>query len=587
SLVVLVGHEDALDQYFMRHPEDFFSREVEAVVLNPDNRNIALRHLTCAAAEAPLTTDDPFCSSEANRKLLSELTRQGQLLCSADGNTWFSARKYPQRDVDLRGGGTRYQIRHLGNREIIGEIDGLRALKECHDGAIYLHMAQSWLVKKLDLEGHEILVEPYKPHYFTRPVSHKTTEIIETYASTKIGAAEVHFGSLRVTETITGYRKHLLGSQKVIGFSPLDLPPQEFETEGLWVVIPQALHQEMEKKQLHFMGGIHAMEHAMIALMPLLVLCDRNDIGGISHPWHEQLEKPAVFIFDGYSGGVGLSRKGFSRIGQLLQKTLEAVRDCPCEIGCPSCVHSPKCGSGNRPIDKRASIHLLNGLLRPESQNGASSVIIRQKSGPASQIIEQEEGREIFTLPEKYGVFDVETRRSAQEVGGWHRADRMGISVAVLYDAGTDTFFSFREDEIDRLIDHLFSLDLVIGFNNKRFDNRVLSAYTTQRLNDLPSLDILEEIYTQLGYRLSLERLAEHTLGVSKNGTGLLALQWFKEGRLDLIDKYCRQDVAITRDLFLYGLKRHHLLFRNKAEQVVRLPVDFQNRVQAILSNRR
>lgn len=104
SLVVLVGHEDALDQYFMRHPDDFFSRDVEAIVLNPDNPTIIKQHLTCAAAEAPLTADDPLCST-GNQNLLDTLTREGKLLCSADGNTWFSARKYPQRDVSLRGGG--------------------------------------------------------------------------------------------------------------------------------------------------------------------------------------------------------------------------------------------------------------------------------------------------------------------------------------------------------------------------------------------------------------------------------------------------------------------------------------------------
>ena len=586
SLVVLVGHEDALDQYFMRHPEDFFLRDVEAVVLNPDNKTIMRQHLTCAAAEAPLSADDPFCSSGTHRQLLDKLALEGKLLCSADGNTWFSARKYPQRDINLRAGGIRYQIRRKDNREIIGEIDGHRALKECHSGAIYLHMARSWLVEKLDLEGHEILVTPLNPHYFTRPVSHKTTEIIKTYATKTVGSAQVNFGYLRVTETITGYRKYLLGSQKVIGYSPLDLPPQEFETEGLWLIIPEALQKEVEKKRMHFMGGIHAMEHAMIALMPLLVLCDRNDIGGISHPFHEQLGKPAVFIFDGYSGGIGLTRKGFSLISQLMQKTLEAVRDCPCDLGCPSCVHSPKCGSGNRPIDKHACESLLAGLLMPTSPGDKTPyTFISWKSDSSLQETRPEINEEDFTLPEKYGVFDVETRRSAHEVGGWHRAERMGVSVAVLYDSESDTFFSFQEHEIDRLIDHLFSLELVIGFNNKRFDNRVLSAYTSRRLGSLPTLDILEEISNQLGYRLSLERLGEHTLGVTKSGNGLLALQWFKEGRLDLIDTYCRQDVAITRDLFLFGIHKHYLLFQNKAGMVVRLPVSFQKRVRSILGN--
>jgi len=588
SLVVLLGHEDALDQYFMRHPENFCSRQVEAVVLNPDNRSIIRQHLTCAAAEAPLTKDDPLCSPPQVGSLLPELTRQGKLLCSADGGTWFAARKYPQRDVDLRGGGIRYQIRQAGTREIIGEIDGHRALKECHEGAVYLHMMQTWLIRKLDMEGHEIVAEPAKPHYFTRPVSHKTTEILDVSSSVAVGAARVSFGTLRVTETITGYRRYLLGSQKIIGYAPLDLPPQVFETEGFWVVIPRELQRDIERKRMHFMGGIHAMEHAMIALMPLLVLCDRNDIGGISQPWHEQLEEAAVFVFDGHSGGVGLCEKAFARIDRLLRRTLEAVRDCPCEIGCPSCVQSPKCGSGNRPLDKQASIHLLAGLVgTADGKHRTPPPAIRHEEVPAVPPPQRPAVEKSFILPEKYGVFDIETRRSAQEVGGWHRAERMGVSVAVLYDAGSDTFSSYREEDIGRLVDRLFSLDLVIGFNNKRFDNRVLGAYTEKRLGDLPTLDILEEIYTQLGYRLSLERLAEHTLGVRKSGNGLLALQWFQEGRLDLIDRYCRKDVEITRDLFLYGLRRRYLLFRNKAGMVVRLPVDFANRVQDILATGR
>ena len=587
SLVVLIGHEDALDQYFMRHPDDFFDREVEGVVFNPDNKSIAQKHLNCAAAESPILIDEPLCSSESERDLLDELTRQGALLCSADGRTWFSARKYPQRAVDLRGSGTRYQIRIKSDRTIIGEIDGIRALKECHQGAIYLHMARSWLVERLDLKGHEVLVTELSPHYFTRPVSNKTTEIIQTYETKTVGSTRVYFGSLRVTETITGYRRYLLGSQKVIGFQPLDLPPQVFETEGLWFEIPPSLHNAIEKNRLHFMGGIHAVEHAMIALIPLLVLCDRNDIGGISHPWHEQLEKPGIFIFDGYSGGVGLTRTGFSRIDQLMKKTLTAVRDCSCDIGCPSCVHSPKCGSGNRPIDKTACIALLEGLLREDMKHPSLKSTPRQFKHVYNISGHVSEKQAPVRLPEKYGVFDVETRRSANEVGGWHRAERMGISIAVLYDNSSGTFLRFEEKDIQRLIEHLYDLDLVIGFNNKRFDNRVLSAYTSQPLSDLPSLDILEEISNQLGYRLSLDRLAEQTLGIKKSGNGLLALKWFSQGRMDLLEKYCRKDVEITRDLFLYGIQHKHLLFQNKAGMTVRLPVIFHKTIEKISTRRK
>jgi len=585
SLVVMIGHEDALDQHFMRNPDDFFSRGVEPVVLNPDNRSIVKQHLTCAAAEAPLTTAEPICSFAEAPELLSDLTLAGHLLCSADGATWFAARKYPQRDVDLRGSGTRYRILHRASREVLGEIDGFRALKECHAGAVYLHMAQSWLVEHLDLEGREILVDPFKGPYFTRALSSKTTSILETLQTETIGATRVHFGRLRVTEIITGFQKQLIGSQKIIGRYPLDLPPQIFETEGLWLEIPELLQRDIEKRRLHFMGGIHAVEHAMIALLPLLVLCDRNDIGGISHPWHEELEKAAIFIYDGHSGGVGLTRKGFTNIRSLLAKTLAAVRGCPCDLGCPSCVHSPKCGSGNRPIDKHCCVELLAGLLQsaPGKQRRRPATV---KVEPAKQPTPVPVKTQAFILPERYGVFDVETRRSAQDVGGWHRADRMGISVAVLYDGARNEYFSFQEDETDRLIDHLFRLDLVVGFNNKRFDNRVLSAYTTRRLSELPSLDILEEITGQLGYRLSLDRLAEHTLGVKKEGNGLLALKWFAQGRMDLLDSYCRKDVEITRDLFLFGLQENYLLFRNKAGMVVRLPVDFRKKIGAILGGK-
>ena len=583
SLVVLIGHEDALDQHFMRHPDDFFAREVEAVVLNPENKTIMGRHLVCAAAESPITTSDSLYGLELVPELLDHLTLHGDLLQSSEGSTWFAARKYPQRDVDLRGSGTRYQIRRSDNRELLGDIDGIRAFKECHSGAVYLHMARTWLVEHLDLEGREILASPQQPHYFTRAMSHKKTEILGTESSAICKAARIHFGSLRVTETISGYQRILIGSRKIIGRFPLDLPPQIFETEGIWIEIPERIRQEMEQRQFHFMGGIHAMEHAMIAMLPLLVLCDRNDIGGISHPWHDQLGGAGIFIYDGYSGGVGLMRKGFSLIRQLMEKTLEAVSNCPCDFGCPSCVHSPKCGSGNRPIDKEACIRIMTSLLQDDQQGPSINMNHRQSPGgrhPTHRPAAPEKAP--FALTARYGVFDVETKRSALEVGGWHHANRMGISVAVLYDSGEDNYFSFQENETTALIERLFQMDLVIGFNNKRFDNRVLSAYTKLDLGRLPSFDILEEITKQLGYRLSLDRLAEQTLGVKKNGNGLQALKWFQQGRMDLLTSYCKKDVEITRDLFLYGLRMQRLLFRNKAGNVVRLPVHFRKSVESI-----
>ncbi|MCL1981278.1 MAG: DEAD/DEAH box helicase [Proteobacteria bacterium] len=582
SLVVLIGHEDALDQHFMRCPDDFFARPVEPVTMNPDNPHIAGPQMVCAAAELPLTATEPLLQSEPIIGLVDRLTGPSQLLQSADGTTWFSPRTYPQRQVNLRGGGVTLTIREQPLRLPLGEIDGMRALRECHPGAIYLHMARTYHIDSLDLEGREVLATPVTPPYFTRALAEKNTEIVAVRESLQLGATRIHRGCLRVTERITGYHKVALGSLRVFARIPLELPPQCYETEGFWIAIPARIQQEMERERLHFMGGIHALEHALIGMMPLFVLCDRNDLGGISHPWHHQVEGPAVFVYDGYAGGMGLTARAFGHMASLLAQTHRAVADCPCDFGCPSCVHSPKCGSGNRPIDKRACLFLMERLTLNQSRPTPVSAT------PINRIVAAPESVEpLFRLPENYGVFDVETQKSAQEVGGWHRAELMRISVAVLFEGATQLFTVFTEDRIGELIERLHKLDLVVGFNNKRFDNKVLSAYTRRDLGLLPSFDLLEAITGQLGYRLSLDRVAETTLGIRKDGDGLAALRWFKQGEMDKLAAYCRKDVEITRDLFLFGLRQHHLLFRNKAGQEVRLPVDFAGAIRAVLARQK
>ena len=581
SLVILIGHEDALDQYFMRNPEDFFTRQVESVTINPFNTYIASQHLVCAAAEIPLHQEEPLLQAYDLDQQLQELTITGELLQSADGNSWFAARKYPQRHISIRGSGHPFMIYLSGTNKKIGEVDGHRVIKECHRGAIYLHMAQSYYVDALDMEEKAVYVNPISPNYFTRVQSTKTTEILEEFSQTKLEGVVVAFGRLRVTEHITGYLKILSGSMKIIGRRPLDLPPQTFETEGYWLLLPPYIKTACEHHQLHFMGGIHAMEHALIGLMPLLVLCDRNDIGGISHPWHDQIEGAAVFVYDGHAGGIGLARQAFSKIHHLVKSTLKAVRSCSCDAGCPSCVHSSKCGSGNRPIDKRACVYIMEALLKPPPATSSTGVKHPPVPALSNETIQT---KQPLSLPENYCVFDIETKRSAQEVGGWHRARNMGVSVAVVYDNRQQAFFVYEEKQIKDLITSLFSFDLVVGFNNKRFDNKVLSAYTRRNLSNLPSFDILEAIYNQLGYRLSLDHLAEQTLGKSKQGHGLQALEWFKQGEMEKLTAYCQEDVQLTKELFLFGIQQQYLLFQNKAKKKVRLPVNFQTALSRLSS---
>jgi DEAD/DEAH box helicase domain-containing protein len=564
SLIILIGQEDALDQYFMHNPADFFNRKVEPAVLNPENDQLSAKHLLCAAAEAGLVKGEPLLAIPAVQQQVEEMVLRGELLENLAGTRYVTSRKYPHRLVDLRGSGKPYVIWKQQGQERLGEIDSGRAFAECHPGALYLHRGKTWEVVQLDILEQRVVVRERKADFYTRPMAHKEIEILEITQEVSFSAIHGYVGRVRVTDQVTGFMRKSIRGQHTLSREPLDLPPQIFETVGVWFEVPSHIEQSMGEARGHFLGGIHAVEHAAIGVFPLIALCDRNDIGGIAYPFHPQVGGAAIFIYDGYPGGIGLCLEAFGRLDELLRSALTAIRSCPCETGCPSCVHSPKCGSGNRPIDKGAAETVLTLLLAGD---------------PVKQEIMHARGQEAagdaFTLPGKWAVFDLETKRSAQEVGGWHLAHKMGVSVGVVYDGMTGEYHVFREGEVAELIAFLDGFDLLVGFNNSRFDNTVLSAYTDQPLDEWPNLDLLQEVKKRLGYRLSLDRLAEQTLGIKKSADGLQALQWYKEGRIDKIITYCRHDVEITRDLFLFALENGYLLFQNKAGDVVRCPMLF------------
>ena len=572
SAVALVAGEDALDQYFMRHPADFFDRPPESAVINPDNPAIAARHLECAAAELPLTENELLLATPAIRREIARLEATGLLLRDKDGQRLFAARKRPHRDVNLRGSGGQYTIEAAG--AVIGQIDEMRACKETHPGAVYIHRGVSYLVEALEIPERRVRVAPGTVDHYTRARGQKTTDILEVLGEASVGGVPVFFGRLRVTETVTGYERRKTRGGQLLSIVPLDLPPMIFETEGLWWVIPQQVQAELDRRLFHFMGAIHAMEHAMIGILPLLVLTDRNDLGGISTPLHPQVGRACVFVYDGAPGGVGLSRLAFAKAGEALSRTLAAVAGCPCETGCPSCVHSPKCGSGNRPIDKVAARFLLELLVSGKMPEQADCrPECNQQPQPGGETRPGLLPRP--APPGRFGVLDVETRRAAAEVGGWGNAHKMGVSVAVLYDSALDDFLVYRQEELPELYTALARFDLIVGFNINRFDYKVLAGASPFDHRSLPTLDILEKVHARLGYRLSLDGLAKATLGTQKSASGLDALAWWKQGRLEEITAYCRQDVAVTRDLYLFGRDNGFLLFANKAGKTVRLPVEW------------
>jgi len=187
--------------------------------------------------------------------------------------------------------------------------------------------------------------------------------VVRPHAERSIGGTAAHFGEVLVTHQVIEYRRKQLVTDTVLAVEPLDLPGEELPTTALWIVIPPALASAVEDAGLDLAGGIHAVEHAAIGLLPLLAMCDRWDIGGVSYPEYPDTGRATIFIYDGHRGGVGVTEKGFELLDELLRRTLDAIRLCPCESGCPSCIQSPKCGNLNTPLDKHAAVFLLRRLL--------------------------------------------------------------------------------------------------------------------------------------------------------------------------------------------------------------------------------
>jgi DEAD/DEAH box helicase domain-containing protein len=602
SLIALIAQPDALDQYFMHHPQDFFGRGFESAVVDPDNSVVVSKHLVCASAEIPLRMDESIIPVQNYAPLLDQLVSDGELLRSASGREWFSHRLNPHRLVNIRSAGEGFTIFEEETKRLIGQISVPRVYSECHPGAIYLHRADPYLVSHLDQGKREAWAKPVEVDYYTRALSEKETEILSVVKTQLFPHFTACYGRLKVTERVRGFEKRRIFGQDLLSVHELEMPSHIFETMGLWIILPGEMPQQFKDEGLHFMGGIHAVEHASIALFPLFALCDRNDVGGICYPNHPQLEKPAIFIYDGYPGGVGLADYGYGVIEELLRKTLELIRDCPCLDGCPSCVHSPKCGSGNKPLDKGAAEFVLEWLLgesrieRKGRKKGKAEVKVEVKAevkvedGFTDILVgnsKLEEPEAVVPAPapawlkeelarHRVLFLDIETQRSAEEVGGWHNKHLMRVAAAVVYDSLEDSYRVFQEEGVHELIEKLKSGDLIVGFNIADFDYQVLKAYTPFRFQSLKTFDILQEVSRQLGYRLSLGHLAHKTLHTEKSADGLQSLQWFKEGRIDEVIAYCQKDVEITRDLFLFGLANGYLLFETKAGQRVRLPVDWK-----------
>jgi DEAD/DEAH box helicase domain-containing protein len=362
GLAVYIAGEDALDQFFCRHPGEFLTRPVESAILDPHSSEIYAEHLVCAAHEAPLTDADAPILGEQWREHAEELALAGFLRERATGFVPRRADDYPAARVALRSASAdSFILIDSSSGEVLGSIEATRAYGTVHEGAIYLHMGRSYAVLELDLAGRRALLEPFSGDYFTQAKRESMTYIERLHEQRHTRGVTLSFGEVVYSETVLGYQRKGLQDHAVIDFQTLDLPTIEFPTRALWYELDELIDAEpFPADQL--LGSLHALEHGQIAVLPLIAMCDRWDIGGLSTNAHPQTGGPTIFIYDGHPGGVGITRRGYHEFERLIADARRLIGECPCESGCPSCVQSPKCGNLNEPLSKRGALELLRRL---------------------------------------------------------------------------------------------------------------------------------------------------------------------------------------------------------------------------------
>jgi DEAD/DEAH box helicase domain-containing protein len=363
GLALYVAGADALDQFFCRHPDEFVGRPVEAAILDHESEQIASRHMVAAAYELPLSEEDAQVFGGGWRERAERLVAAGELRQAAGRvlprRSEFVASKIPLRSASAES----VAVIERDSGEMLGLVEAERAFTTIHPGAVYLHLGRSYEVEQLDVQGRRAVVSRFDGDWYTRPKKETEIYIERVREQRSTAGVELCFGEVSVTEQVIAYQRVSIAEQEPFDVVALELPEQRFATQALWYVLPGRLSAALPPDAL--LGSLHATEHGQIAVLPLIAMCDRWDIGGLSTNVHFQTGRSTIFIYDGHPGGVGITLRGYEQFERLLGDAERLISECPCESGCPSCVQSPKCGNLNEPLHKQGALELMR-LMKGE-----------------------------------------------------------------------------------------------------------------------------------------------------------------------------------------------------------------------------
>ena len=381
SIAVLVAGQDQLDQFVVRHPESLFDRPADRTVVNLTNPEVMVPEIGCAAAEHPIGHRDRDLWGPELDDAVAELVRTGRARIQPGGaqgpSVHWTGRGDPSAAVGLRtaaGGEYRIRVEGTGGAAVgrrtptaIATIDQARIAASAHPGAIYLHQGRAWRVERIEHAARSVLVRPDSGETYTQARSTTDLRILDTEDLRPVGLATQHLGTVEVTTVVTGYQVRDVTTHEVLDRVDLGsddgIHPSVLRTRAVWTTYDDDLLDAAGIDEADLPGALHAAEHAAIGILPVIAICDRWDVGGVSTALLPDTGTATVCIHDAHPGGSGIADLAHAEALRHATATLDVLRSCPCRSGCPACVQSPKCGNGNEPLDKAAARRLLEHVL--------------------------------------------------------------------------------------------------------------------------------------------------------------------------------------------------------------------------------
>jgi len=356
GLAIFVARDDPLEQFLMRHPEIAWEGKAESVRIHPGNPYVLAPHLICAAHEKPISVSELDAFPPQSLDMLESLEKEGTL--ERRSGMWFFPRsESPAAEIGLRSSGREFTI--FSNGKVLGSLEEWRAYHSAHEGAIYMHRGENYLVTNLDLRAGKVEVENVTADYYTQSLV--TTSV---YPEGQIRKKEFSGGgmiylTLKVTNSVDGYLKKSLKTNEVISREALDLPPYSFRTLGLCFDV-----RCCDEEDQNWIYGVHALEHLLIALAPVVARCEPRDLGSAYYPFWLPTMSPAIFVFDSVPGGSGICEALYAESEDWLAHVKEQLMNCHCREGCPSCILSPRCPYSNQSLSKAFAQRIISAVVK-------------------------------------------------------------------------------------------------------------------------------------------------------------------------------------------------------------------------------